>query len=308
MIATEPAGLAARTAAATVDLPDPLLPRRVIRRVVAEPTAPGVGRFVTRSILHDAGLPVVRTGHTALVSGRYYEAEHFEAYARLRREGLNQWSDLHPCDRTGGYDDIQSRPFLDRVLPTGGEVQGRRVLEYGCGTGGAACYLAQRGFRVDAVDLVPDAIELARRRAAERGLEILFAVQDVCHWTDVGDRFDYVIDIFCLQSIVTDDDRARLLSAVRTRLKPDGRYLISTAMFEPERVYDDNDHYDQSTGIVWTRVPKEVADAVRLGDSWFVPNRRHLAAAALRRELERHQFTVLEQSGRFGGELVCTPN
>lgn len=240
------------------------------------------------------------------MSDRYYEAEHFAAYESLRREGLNQWSDLHADGDALGYEDFQARDFLDRVLPTGDQARGRRVLEYGCGTGAAACFLAERGFQVDAVDLVPDAIAMARRFAAERGLEIRFAVQDICRWPDVDDRFDYVIDIFCLQSIVTDDDRCNLLASVHRRLEPGGRYLINTAMHEPGRNYDD-DHHDPSTGIVWTPVSRQVTDSVRFGDSWYVPNRRHLTAEALRLELERHGFRVLEQSGGFGGELVCTP-
>lgn len=240
------------------------------------------------------------------MSGRYYEAEHLAAYQRLRREGVSQWNDLHSDDQSLDYEDFQGRDFLDGVLPTGDDARGRRVLEYGCGTGAAACFLAERGFGVDAVDLVPDAITMARQFAAERGLEIRFAVQDVCVWPDDEDRFDYVIDNLCLQSIVTDDDRGKLLSSVRLRLESAGRYLINTAMHEPGRVYGD-DHYDQNTGIVWTPVATKIIDAVQFGGSWYVPNRRHLTAEALRLELNRHGFRVLEQSGRWGGEIVCTP-
>ncbi|MEU4287888.1 class I SAM-dependent methyltransferase [Kribbella sp. NPDC026596] len=229
------------------------------------------------------------------------------AYERLRREGLNLWNDLHTRDTGVAYEDFQARDFLDRVLPTGEQAHGRRVLEYGCGTGAAACFLAQRGFQVDAVDLVPDAIAVARQFAEARGLEIRFAVQDICKWPDADARFDYVIDIFCLQSIVTDVDRGNVLAGVHRRLQPDGRYLISTAMYEPGRVHDDDDHYDPRTGIVWTPVPTQVTDSVRFGSSWYIPHRRHLTAEALRLELERHGFRIIEQSGQFGGELVCTP-
>lgn len=246
-------------------------------------------------------------GHAVRVSGRYYEAEHFAAYRRLRQEGLEQWNDLHRAGQTAAYEDFQARDFLDRVLPTGSEARGRRALEYGCGTGAAACFLAQRGFQVDAVDLVPDAIAMARRFAAERGVKIRFSVQDICQWPDGlhAYRFDYVVDIFCLQSIVTDADRGTLLASVRRRLRPAGRYLISTVMYEPGRDYGD-DRYDPDTGVVWTPVPRQVTDSVRFGGSWYIPNRRHLTAGALRLELEHHGFRVLEQSGEFGGELVCT--
>lgn len=95
------------------------------------------------------------------MSGRYYEAEHFSGYARLRREGLSHWNDLHSNDGTVGYDEFPNREFLDRVVPSGAEAQGKRVLEYGCGTGPAACFLATRGLCVTAIDLVPDAIMIA---------------------------------------------------------------------------------------------------------------------------------------------------
>lgn len=235
---------------------------------------------------------------------RYYEAEHVAAYARLRREGLTQWNDLHPGDQTRGYEEVPTRPFLERVLPSGGATQGQRVLEYGCGTGAAACFLARRGFEVTAVDLVPDAIAVARHFAAERGLEIQYAVQDVCSWPDDGERFDYVIDNYCLQSIVTDADRGAVLDGARRRLEPTGHYLISTAMHDPERSYED-DHHDPATGMVWTPAARSSADSVRIGDAWFLPHRRHLTATALRTELEEHGLQVLDQSGRLGGELVC---
>ena len=244
--------------------------------------------------------------HTGQMSGRYYEAEHFAAYERLRREGGNHWNDLHGDRRGGRYEDFEGRDFLERALRTRDRTQGRRVLEYGCGTGAAACFLAERGFHVDAVDLVPDAIVVARRFAAERGLDIRFAVQDICEWLETDDRFDYVVDIFCLQSIVTDADRSSLFASVRSRLEPGGQYLINSAMHEPERDYGD-DRYDPRTGIVWTRVPGQTRDSVRFADSWYVPNRRHLTAEALHLELEVHGFRILEQSGRFGGEIVCTP-
>ncbi|HEY9290706.1 MAG TPA: class I SAM-dependent methyltransferase, partial [Microlunatus sp.] len=137
---------------------------------------------------------------------RYYHAEHRDAYARIRSNGLDQWNDLH--DRRRSYHDFPSRPFLTRSLPARGD--GQRALVYGCGTGGAACYLAEAGFVVDAVDLVPDAIEIARARADEHGLDIRFEVADVCRWGAARDRFDVVLDDFCLQSIVTDEDRKRL--------------------------------------------------------------------------------------------------
>jgi hypothetical protein len=48
-------------------------------------------------------------------------------------------------------------------------------------------------------------------------------------------RYDLVLDSYCLQSIVTDQDRGAVFSAVRARLKPSGYYVISTASHVPGR-------------------------------------------------------------------------
>ena len=88
------------------------------------------------------------------------------------------------------------------------------------------------------------------------------------------------------------------------RLRPGGQYLISTAMYSPDRTYDEADHYDPATGIVWTQVPGPV-EAATISGCWHVPNRRHLTAQGLRCELERHGFRLIEQSRLTGGDVVC---
>ena len=222
---------------------------------------------------------------------RYYYAEHRTAYRQLKQEGLSQWNDLFGESWT--FDDFPNRAFLESVLdrlPVGGE-----VLEYGCGTGPAACFLAERGFRVDAIDLIPEAIELARRFARERGLDVSFAVQDVCTMPPGNKQYDVVLDSYCLQSIVTDADRARVLRAVRERLK--GYYVLSTAVYDPERVYDDGFRYDDRTGICYQETTEPTADAVQLDGTWYLPHRRHLRPDALREELEGAGLEVIEQDG-----------
>src|SRR5277367_2207624 len=44
---------------------------------------------------------------------------------------------------------------------------GERVLELGCGTGADACFLAERGIKVFALDASPQMISVARRKALD---------------------------------------------------------------------------------------------------------------------------------------------
>ncbi|MET9019553.1 class I SAM-dependent methyltransferase [Actinopolymorpha sp. NPDC004070] len=244
----------------------------------------------------------------------YYYAEHEAAYEQIARRGLTQWDELFESGSPNSYEEFPNRRFLERTLarldlPAPAEVN---VLEYGCGTGPAACFLASRGFRVHAVDLIPRAIALAREFARQRGLDIRFDVQDMCALAKVpaDERYDLVVDSFCLQSIVTDADRADLYAAVRARLASGGHYLVSTAMYEPERDYEDGFRYDEATGICYEEVPAPVAageeldSATRTDGIWYLPHRRHLRPEALRAELTRAGFEVVSQS-TSGGDVAC---
>jgi SAM-dependent methyltransferase len=68
-----------------------------------------------------------------------------------------------------------NEPYHDETGPFGRlfpyeRYRGRRVLEVGCGQGGMAALWAERGARLTAVDLNPDAIAATRERFAQRQL------------------------------------------------------------------------------------------------------------------------------------------
>ncbi|HYH12212.1 MAG TPA: class I SAM-dependent methyltransferase [Thermomicrobiales bacterium] len=242
---------------------------------------------------------------------RYYHGEHESAYRTIESLGYTQWNDLF--DRSGRwtYDRFQNRAFLERVIPRLNlpPANDTRVFEYGCGTGPAACYLAARGFSVDAIDLVPEAITIARRMASARAVHINFSVADVCELASrsVTTRYDVVLDSFCLQSIVTDEDRFAVFAAVRARMKPNGYYVISTALRGPGRLDEPGFFYDELTGIYYREVSagSNADQVVEIDGRWHIPHRRHLTAEALRAELTSSGFEVLSLEGSDTADVVC---
>ncbi len=206
---------------------------------------------------------------------RYYQEEHETAYRRISELGYIQWNDLFGSIWT--YDHFQNRSFIATVLPRLDlpAPEDTYVFEYGCGTGSAACFLAARGFHVDAIDLIPEAIAIARRMATERGLQVTFSVADMCaDPPEPASRgYDLVVDSYCLQSIVTDEDRASLFAAVRSHLKPGGYYLISTALQTPDRVVGPGFLRDSATGITWREVVcgAEIDQAAQFDGRWVRP-------------------------------------
>lgn len=52
-----------------------------------------------------------------------------------------------------------------------GDVRGKQVLDFGCGTGDNTLLLARRGAQVQAVDISPELIEIGRRRLSVNGID-----------------------------------------------------------------------------------------------------------------------------------------
>jgi cyclopropane fatty-acyl-phospholipid synthase-like methyltransferase len=99
------------------------------------------------------------------------------------------------------------------------------VLDAGCGTGDTALFLAGRGCQVTGIDFLDVPIQRAKRKAAERGVQATFLVQDALTLKDWTERFDHVIDSG-LFHVFRDDDRPRYVEGLATVLRPGGRLFL----------------------------------------------------------------------------------
>jgi SAM-dependent methyltransferase len=158
-----------------------------------------------------------------------------------------------------------------------------------------------------------------------RGLEVRYEVMDITELPHEGRRYDLIVDSYCLQGIVTDDDRHKVFAAMRARLKPEGYYLVSSAMFDPQRMgaderivdgatgtayarYGEDGIIDPETGIVYSRLDGDQVNydgVVQVGGTRYLLNRRHHTAPALHAEIEGAGFRVLYQDDGYGGNLIC---
>jgi SAM-dependent methyltransferase len=100
-----------------------------------------------------------------------------------------------------------------------------RAIELGCGTGTNAVWLAERGFEVNAVDLVPLAIEQAIDRAAKAGVKVRFLSLNLLELPDLGDPFDFLFDRGCYHA-VRREDATGYLNALDRLLRSGARGLI----------------------------------------------------------------------------------
>ena len=84
------------------------------------------------------------------------------------------------------------------------------VLDIGCGTGFWSLRLAQHGWDVTGIDIVPKALRIARARARRAGEEIRFVEGNITALTTagVGSGFRLLLDFGAVHGLAADDVRA----------------------------------------------------------------------------------------------------
>ncbi|GAB3959020.1 class I SAM-dependent methyltransferase [Actinoallomurus acanthiterrae] len=99
------------------------------------------------------------------------------------------------------------------------------ALDLGCGAGGDALWLADRGWRVTAVDISANAVRRLAENAQARGLDALMSVERV----DLAEAFpEGGFDLVSAQYFQTQFalPRARVLRTAAHALRPGGRLVV----------------------------------------------------------------------------------
>jgi SAM-dependent methyltransferase len=113
-------------------------------------------------------------------------------YSLLYRFGVTPWERYGPA-AAASIKAFLDREEVDRVRPLG------RALDLGCGRGQYTPELARRGWEAVGVDVVPSAIETARRSAPDGVSYVVGDVTDLPA-ANLG-TFDFFLDIGCFQGL-----------------------------------------------------------------------------------------------------------
>ncbi len=111
-----------------------------------------------------------------------------------------------------------------QALADAGEFR-ERFLDIGCGTGEHALMAAQRGLEAVGIDSSPTAVEIAKRKARERGLNIRFLVHNALDLASIGEQFDTVLDSG-LFHVFSDEHRAAYVESLKAVTRPGARYFM----------------------------------------------------------------------------------
>lgn len=114
-----------------------------------------------------------------------------------------------------------------RRISAGG-LDGRRILELGCGPGAYAIPLAEGGARLDSVDISPRSIETAREKSVAQGVADRVALHEMNAEALTFD--DGCFDVVCGMGILHHLDLSPTMAGIRRVLRPGGRAVFLEPM------------------------------------------------------------------------------
>lgn len=126
--------------------------------------------------------------------------------------------------------------YIDTRLEKLTGIQNKSVLDFGCGLGTSAIYLASQGNEVTGYDINPNALEFCKLRASKQGLKITFTDK----FPDVT-KFDFIVALDVFEHI--EDLKELLLRFGKTKK---GTVLIHNDMFKQRLSVhiDHSEHFD----------------------------------------------------------------
>jgi SAM-dependent methyltransferase len=111
----------------------------------------------------------------------------------------------------------------------------RRALDLGCGSGDHAVFMARHGYRVTAVDYLPEALEMAAATVAHAERDgiippgsVELVDSDVLAW-DADEPYDVVLDSGCLHGM-RGRQRDRYRRSLDTWMAPDASLVLVHAL------------------------------------------------------------------------------
>lgn len=157
-------------------------------------------------------------------------------YDKYRQRGDYHWRQMsrNPLVMSA-YVRARYGRCIDLFEAHAGSLAGKQVVDFGCGDGAFAYWLAERGALVTGIDPTHEAIVLGRQRHRERGTQAIFCTASGYATPFAAASFDGLISSDVIEHVQQPD---RFLAEIYRLLKPGGWAVISTPIRLTERPLD----------------------------------------------------------------------
>lgn len=156
----------------------------------------------------------------------------------LNHQGFDLWADeydssVRESEQDNAYPFAGYKQVLNTIYRRIRENNAKSVLDIGFGTGTLTTQLYNDGISVTGIDFSPKMIQIARKKMPDaRLLEFDFTngLPDELS----SEKFDFIVCTYAIHHL-TQEQKNRFLSRLKSALHPNGEILIGDVMF-PSRV------------------------------------------------------------------------
>ena len=230
-------------------------------------------------------------------------------------------SDIEASSRKSDFIEKSCQWIVDRF-----NIEGKKVVDFGCGPGLYLTPLAQKGAIATGIDFSENSIKYARKVAKEKGLSINYVVSDYLKY-ETDEKFDLITMIMCDFCALSPAQRKRLLDKFKAILKPEGSILIDvyslnsfdkkekSATYEKNQLFgfwSPNDYY------AFVNTFKYEDEKVMLDKYTIIENGKenrvvfnwlqHFNPETLRKEFLDSGFDICEMFGNVAGSEFDSSN
>jgi ubiquinone/menaquinone biosynthesis C-methylase UbiE len=150
------------------------------------------------------------------------------SFYEQRGESLDGAAGVNTLETNSGYVERRADPLLETLrLVTGMDsIEGKRLIDLGCGFGALAAFFASKGAIVTGIDPIADRLDVGRAVAAEHDLPVEFSQGRMEKLGFADESFDLAIQNNSLCYITEREDRRSALSETARVLAPGGILVI----------------------------------------------------------------------------------
>lgn len=205
--------------------------------------------------------------------------------------------------------EAEAKQLVSLILKTVRLKKGAPVLDMACGAGRHSILFAQKGYKVTAVDLSQNLLNVAHQAAVAAGVNVDFIRSDLRHFS-LNKNFDLIVNLFTSFGYFEDDnENFKIFQNVFSHLNSSGyfvidyfnRYYVEKNIIKKSIDEIPGGSIIQERSIEDKRVIKKISVVKKSSEHDYLESVRMFTPNYLSREMKKIGFDIIHSFGDFNG-------